>query len=168
MAESITEGTLGQFNKAVGDFIEADEELAFIETDKIDVSVNSPREGVITRLLVAEGDAVVVDQEIAEIGPGDAYSKGDVKDGDEVSEVSEKSNSKDNIEETMVPSTHRQSASSTADREESQPSVRTQVEEPALLSLAPAEHPEGLGEPQPSRAEEVVSNITIIPILALN
>ncbi|OJJ06545.1 hypothetical protein ASPVEDRAFT_87844 [Aspergillus versicolor CBS 583.65] len=156
MAESITEGTLGQFNKAVGDFIEADEELASIQTDKIDVSVNAPRKGVITKLLVAEGDAVVVDQEIAEVGPGDAYSKEDAKDRDEASQVSEKSSSKDNIEETMEPSTHRQSASSTAEREDSQPSVRTQVEEPALMSLAPAENPEGLGETQPSRAEEVV------------
>lgn len=61
MAESITEGTLSQLNKAVGDFIEADEELVSIETDKIDVSVNAPEAGVITRLLVAEGDIVVVD-----------------------------------------------------------------------------------------------------------
>ncbi|KAJ5497434.1 hypothetical protein N7463_009421 [Penicillium fimorum] len=67
MAESITEGTLSQFSKKVGDFIEADEELATIETDKIDVSVNAPRAGIIQQLFVAEGDVVKVDQEIAEI-----------------------------------------------------------------------------------------------------
>ncbi|KAJ5813052.1 hypothetical protein N7447_010075 [Penicillium robsamsonii] len=67
MAESITEGTLSQFSKKVGDFIEADEELATIETDKIDVSVNAPGAGVIQQLFVAEGDVVNVDQEIAEI-----------------------------------------------------------------------------------------------------
>ncbi|KAJ5472451.1 Biotin/lipoyl attachment [Penicillium desertorum] len=38
MAESITEGTLKQFSKQVGDFVERDEEIATIETDKIDVS----------------------------------------------------------------------------------------------------------------------------------
>ncbi|KAJ5479825.1 hypothetical protein N7530_005334 [Penicillium desertorum] len=67
MAESITEGTLNQFTKKVGDFIDADEELATIETDKIDVSVNAPLAGIIQQLFVAEGDVVNIDQEIAEI-----------------------------------------------------------------------------------------------------
>ncbi|CAI7578356.1 unnamed protein product [Penicillium viridicatum] len=71
MAESITEGTLNQISKKVGDFIEADEELATIETDKIDVSVNAPQARIIQQLFVAEGDIVNVDQEIAEIQAGE-------------------------------------------------------------------------------------------------
>jgi 2-oxoglutarate dehydrogenase E2 component (dihydrolipoamide succinyltransferase) len=35
MAESITEGTLKQFSKQVGDYVERDEEIATIETDKV-------------------------------------------------------------------------------------------------------------------------------------
>lgn len=35
MAESISEGTLKQFNKQVGDYVEQDEEIATIETDKV-------------------------------------------------------------------------------------------------------------------------------------
>lgn len=35
MAESISEGTLKQFNKAIGDYVEQDEEIATIETDKV-------------------------------------------------------------------------------------------------------------------------------------
>lgn len=35
MAESISEGTLKQWQKKVGDFVEADEEVATIETDKV-------------------------------------------------------------------------------------------------------------------------------------
>lgn len=35
MAESISEGTLRQFSKKVGDYVEADEEIATIETDKV-------------------------------------------------------------------------------------------------------------------------------------
>lgn len=35
MAESITEGTLKQWNKKKGDFVQADEEVATIETDKV-------------------------------------------------------------------------------------------------------------------------------------
>lgn len=67
MAESITEGTITQFGKQPGDFIEQDEEIATIETDKIDVSVNASHSGVIQKLLVGEGDTVTVDQDIAEI-----------------------------------------------------------------------------------------------------
>lgn len=35
MAESISEGTLKQWNKKKGDFVNADEEVATIETDKV-------------------------------------------------------------------------------------------------------------------------------------
>ena len=35
MAESISEGTLKQWQKKVGDYVEADEEIATIETDKV-------------------------------------------------------------------------------------------------------------------------------------
>ncbi len=35
MAESISEGTLKQFSKQIGDFVERDEEIATIETDKV-------------------------------------------------------------------------------------------------------------------------------------
>jgi hypothetical protein len=35
MAESISEGTLRQFHKTIGDFVEQDEEIATIETDKV-------------------------------------------------------------------------------------------------------------------------------------
>lgn len=41
MAESISEGTLKQFSKQVGDYVELDEEIATIETDK--VRFNYPR-----------------------------------------------------------------------------------------------------------------------------
>jgi 2-oxoglutarate dehydrogenase E2 component (dihydrolipoamide succinyltransferase) len=35
MAESISEGTLKQFSKGIGEYVEQDEELATIETDKV-------------------------------------------------------------------------------------------------------------------------------------
>lgn len=35
MAESISEGTISQFNKQVGDYVEQDEEIVSIETDKV-------------------------------------------------------------------------------------------------------------------------------------
>lgn len=40
MAESISEGTLKTWNKKVGDYVEADEEIASIETDKVGYSTS--------------------------------------------------------------------------------------------------------------------------------
>ncbi|GAV30213.1 hypothetical protein PMKS-003722 [Pichia membranifaciens] len=76
MAESITEGSLSSFSKSVGDFINQDELLATIETDKIDVEVNAPVSGTVTELLVSPDDTVTVGQEIAKIEPGAAPAGG--------------------------------------------------------------------------------------------
>jgi 2-oxoglutarate dehydrogenase E2 component (dihydrolipoamide succinyltransferase) len=67
MAESISEGTLKQWSKGVGDYVEADEEIATIETDKIDVAVNAPEAGTIKEFLVKEEDTVTVGQDIARL-----------------------------------------------------------------------------------------------------
>lgn len=72
MAESISEGTLKTWQKKVGDTVEADEEVATIETDKIDVSVNAPASGKITELLVNEEDTVTVGQDLFRFAPGEA------------------------------------------------------------------------------------------------
>ncbi len=77
MAESISEGTLSSFSKQVGDYVERDEEIASIETDKIDVSVNAPEAGTIKELLVGEGDTVTVGQEIAKLEPGEGGGGGE-------------------------------------------------------------------------------------------
>ncbi|GKZ22439.1 hypothetical protein AbraCBS73388_008588, partial [Aspergillus brasiliensis] len=62
MAESISEGVLATFHKQVGDYVEQDEEIASIETDKIDVAINASENGTIAKLLVSEGDTVTVGQ----------------------------------------------------------------------------------------------------------
>jgi 2-oxoglutarate dehydrogenase E2 component (dihydrolipoamide succinyltransferase) len=70
MAESITEGTLKSWSKQVGDSVAADEEVATIETDKIDVSVNAPQAGKIVELLAKEEDTVTVGQDLFTLEPG--------------------------------------------------------------------------------------------------
>lgn len=78
MAESITEGTLAKFMKEVGDYVEQDEEVASIETDKIDVAVNAPTAGTITELLAEPDDTVKVGQDLFKIEPG-APPEGHIK-----------------------------------------------------------------------------------------
>ncbi|KAK9372234.1 uncharacterized protein V1513DRAFT_452956 [Lipomyces chichibuensis] len=76
MAESITEGTLKQWVKKVGDYVEQDEEVASIETDKIDVAVNAPSAGVITELLAEEESTVTVGQDLFKIDTEASGSSG--------------------------------------------------------------------------------------------
>ncbi|KAH7401537.1 putative Dihydrolipoyllysine-residue succinyltransferase component of 2-oxoglutarate dehydrogenase complex, mitochondrial [Pyrenochaeta sp. MPI-SDFR-AT-0127] len=83
MAESITEGTLKQWSKQVGDYVEQDEEIATIETDKIDVSVNAPEAGTIKEFLVNEEDTVTVGQDLVKLELGGEPSGGSKQEAKE-------------------------------------------------------------------------------------
>jgi 2-oxoglutarate dehydrogenase E2 component (dihydrolipoamide succinyltransferase) len=68
MGVSVSEGTITKWSKQVGDHIEADETLLEISTDKVDTEVPSPASGVVTEILVPEGDTVEVGTVLARIG----------------------------------------------------------------------------------------------------
>jgi pyruvate dehydrogenase E2 component (dihydrolipoamide acetyltransferase) len=68
MGVSVSEGTITKWNKQVGDTIEADETLLEISTDKVDTEVPSPASGVVTEILVPEGETVDVGTVLARIG----------------------------------------------------------------------------------------------------
>jgi 2-oxoglutarate dehydrogenase E2 component (dihydrolipoamide succinyltransferase) len=68
MGVSVSEGTITKWNKQVGDTIEADETLLEISTDKVDTEVPSPASGVVTEIIVAEGETVEVGTVLARIG----------------------------------------------------------------------------------------------------
>ena len=68
--ESVTEGTILEWHVKVGDEIKLDATIVEISTDKVDVELPSPATGVITELLVEEGDTVTVGQVIARIAVG--------------------------------------------------------------------------------------------------
>ena len=57
MAESITEGTLKQWSKQIGDFVEQDEEIATIETDKVRALLSQPLPALLPRLSVPVFDS---------------------------------------------------------------------------------------------------------------
>jgi pyruvate/2-oxoglutarate dehydrogenase complex dihydrolipoamide acyltransferase (E2) component len=68
MGVSVSEGTITKWSKQVGDHIEADETLLEISTDKVDTEVPSPASGVVTEILVQEGETVEVGTVLARIG----------------------------------------------------------------------------------------------------
>ncbi|HDD0659568.1 TPA: dihydrolipoyllysine-residue succinyltransferase [Staphylococcus aureus] len=70
LAESITEGTIAEWLKNVGDSVEKGEAILELETDKVNVEVVSEEAGVLSEQLASEGDTVEVGQAIAIIGEG--------------------------------------------------------------------------------------------------
>ncbi len=67
MGESITEGTILEWRKSVGDAIKKDEILLEIGTDKVDSEIPSPHSGIITEILAAVNEVVEVGIPIARL-----------------------------------------------------------------------------------------------------
>ena len=67
LTETMEEGTIVKWLKAVGDKVEKKEVLYQIETDKATMDVESVDSGFLCRILVPEGQIVTVGQEIARI-----------------------------------------------------------------------------------------------------
>lgn len=61
LGETVTEGTILQWFKSVGDSVAADEPLFEVSTDKVDTEVPSPISGVLTEIRVEEGETVDVE-----------------------------------------------------------------------------------------------------------
>ena len=68
LGESVTEGTITRWFKNVGDTVAEDEALFEVSTDKVDSEVPSPVSGVITEILVPEGETVDVGTVLARVG----------------------------------------------------------------------------------------------------
>ncbi|EEW17025.1 2-oxoglutarate dehydrogenase, E2 component, dihydrolipoamide succinyltransferase [Corynebacterium jeikeium] len=104
LGESVTEGTVTQWLKKVGDKVSVDEPLLEVSTDKVDTEIPSPASGVLLKIIAEEDDTVDVGAVIAEIGEegeepsgSDADSSSDDDSSDATEESSESgSESSDN------------------------------------------------------------------------
>ena len=78
MGVSVAEGTIVAWHKQPGDWVEADEVIAAISTDKIDTDVEAPAAGRLAEIVVAEGETVDVGTVLALIAtdakPGEAHT----------------------------------------------------------------------------------------------
>src|SRR5699024_10684938 len=72
LGESVTEGTITQWLKSVGDTVEVDEPLLEVSTDKVDTEIPSPVAGTLVEILADEDDTIDVGSVIARIGDGNA------------------------------------------------------------------------------------------------
>ena len=68
LGESVTEGTVTRWLKAVGDTVVADEPLLEVSTDKVDTEIPAPASGVLLSISAGEDEVVLVGAELAVIG----------------------------------------------------------------------------------------------------
>ncbi|KAJ6612703.1 dihydrolipoyllysine-residue succinyltransferase 1 [Mycena sp. CBHHK59/15] len=132
MAESITEGTLKSWLKQVGDSVAADEEIATIETDKIDVSVNAPQSGKIVELLAKEEDTVAVGQDLFIIEFGEFESSSPPPPAAEESKPKETEKSEEKSAESASPKPPPQPA-----KKEFKEDAKKESSKPAPAAVAP-------------------------------
>ena len=107
LGESVTEGTISRWLKAVGDEVEADEPIVEVSTDKVDTEIPAPTSGVNLEIRVAEDEVAAVGAVIAVIGeagaaPAEAEAPSDAPEvadetpaeprGDGITESEEKGN----------------------------------------------------------------------------
>ena len=74
LPESVADATVATWHKKVGDFVERDEVIVDIETDKVVLEVPSPNQGTIESIVESEGSTVLSKQLIAIINT-DAANK---------------------------------------------------------------------------------------------
>jgi pyruvate dehydrogenase E2 component (dihydrolipoamide acetyltransferase) len=85
LSDSMEEGTILQWLKQVGDEVAVGEELVEIETDKANMAYEADVAGMLSEILVQEGETVAIGTPIARVGEGEgsgAASAGPVAAGD--------------------------------------------------------------------------------------
>ena len=81
MGISVAEGTITEWRKRPGDWVDADEVICEVTTDKVDVEIPAPTSGRVTKLLAEPGQTLAVGEPMAEIDPsakpGEAHPEED-------------------------------------------------------------------------------------------
>src|SRR5438105_1318481 len=67
VGESITEVEIGDWLKREGDFVNKDENIAVLETEKATVEIPSPATGTLTKILKKKGESARVGEVIARV-----------------------------------------------------------------------------------------------------
>ncbi|MFR9846497.1 2-oxoglutarate dehydrogenase, E2 component, dihydrolipoamide succinyltransferase [Corynebacterium striatum] len=121
LGESVTEGTITQWLKSVGDTVEVDEPLLEVSTDKVDTEIPSPVAGTLAEILADEDDTVDVGAVIARIGDGNAAQEQAAPAEKEEPKAEEKSEPK--AEEKAEPKVEEKEEKSAPAASDSKPAV---------------------------------------------
>ena len=132
LGETVTEGTITKWFKAVGDQVAEDEPLFEVSTDKVDSEVPSPVSGTLTEILVEEGDTVDVGVVLARVGDAPAG-------GGEAAPAAQPAAEQAPAEEAPAEEAPAEEAPAEQAAAEEAPAEEAPVEQPAAEEAPPAE-----------------------------
>ena len=75
LGESLTEATVATWLKQVGDFVQADEAIVSLETDKVSIDVTAPKPGILSEISAKEGVTVKVGAQLGSIDSSNSAPK---------------------------------------------------------------------------------------------
>ena len=132
LGESITEATVAKWLKNKGDSVEADEPVVELETDKVNLEVPSPSDGVLSEINAQNGSTVEVGAVLGSIIGGS--SKKDETEDEPKEE--KKVHNEDNIISLKKEVETKEVETKLFDKEEkiSEPNENTSKEEPLILT----------------------------------
>lgn len=93
VGESVTEVVIGEWLKKEGDYVEEDEPVVVVESDKVNLEVPAPKSGTLVELVLQAGDSASVGDVLGRIEPGEKASASegtgdaDAGEGDETDEA---------------------------------------------------------------------------------
>lgn len=103
LGESIAEGTLVNWRKKVGDFVNNGEEIVDVETDKVALGIPSPSAGILLEVKKKDGDTVEVGEIIALIDETAQKAQSSAKVAEKVANIAENVvNVADKVEKTVA------------------------------------------------------------------
>lgn len=145
LAESITEGTIAEWLVQPGDQVEKGDPVVELETDKVNVEVNSDYAGVIVEILAEEGDDVNVGDTIAKVDESaEAGTTVASAPAEEAAPVAEEAPAAPQAEETPVAAD-----ADTAQDVVASPAARKLAREKGIdLSQVPTQDPLGRVRPE--------------------
>ncbi|NJP37332.1 2-oxoglutarate dehydrogenase complex dihydrolipoyllysine-residue succinyltransferase [Alkalicoccus luteus] len=114
LAESVTEGTVAEWLKQPGDYVEKGDDIVELETDKVNVEISAEESGVLKETKAEEGDTVKVGDTIAVIDTEASEGGGSAEPAEKKEEKAEPKEEKKATEQKEAP----KETSDSADSEE--------------------------------------------------
>lgn len=125
LGESVTEATVSKWFKSAGDFVKQDEQLLELETDKVTLEVNAPVSGVLSEILIKEGETVDVGVLLGNIDETAKGAAGGKKDEVKPAAPTEPPATSGKAEPTKSPKEDVKPAAAAVDTSKNQPATKS-------------------------------------------
>ena len=130
LGESVSEATVSKWLKSQGDKVSADEPLVELETDKVNVEVPSPTNGVLGNIAVKEGETVNVGSLLGTVESSSSIEANDVK---EVNNYNPPKKEKENVSPKIFEEEKISKPKKTKTKKFEQSTLKLEDEEPLIL-----------------------------------